>query len=127
MPTEKPTQRKRGVRASRTSLARALAEAGLRTQSALAERIADLEGLDAAPRDVVSRVFRERPVEPQTIERVARALGVEAYTLYKTAAEEPRRAEQGDSEETPPARASQWRTLARAAALALLAGAARWG
>ncbi|MEJ2534073.1 MAG: hypothetical protein P8008_00985 [Gammaproteobacteria bacterium] len=76
--------RQRGIRASRVRLEQALADAGLRTQAALAERIADLEGLDAAPKDLVSRVFRERPVDPQTLERVARALGVEAHTLYLT-------------------------------------------
>lgn len=75
--------RQRGVRASRARLEQALADAGLKTQAALAERIADLEGLDAAPKDLVSRVFRERPVDPQTLERVARALGVQAHTLYR--------------------------------------------
>ncbi|MDH3337185.1 MAG: hypothetical protein OEM76_05100 [Gammaproteobacteria bacterium] len=81
-------QRNRGVRASRAKLAHALMEAGLKTQAALAERIADIEGLDAAPKDAVNRVFRELSVDPTTVERVARALGVEAYTLYKTADEE---------------------------------------
>ena len=81
-------QRNRGIRASRAKLAHALTEAGLKTQVALAERIADIEGLDAAPKDVVNRVFRELPVDPTTIERVARALHVDAYTLYKTADEE---------------------------------------
>jgi tetratricopeptide (TPR) repeat protein len=80
--------RNRGVRASRARLAHALTEAGLKTQVALAERIADIEGLDAAPKDVVNRVFRELPVDPTTIERVARALGVDAFSLYKTADEE---------------------------------------
>jgi tetratricopeptide (TPR) repeat protein len=75
--------RQRGVRASRARLEQALAEAGLKTQAALAERIADLEALDTAPKDLVSRVFRERPVDPQTLERVARALGVGAHTLYR--------------------------------------------
>ncbi|MGB5353994.1 MAG: tetratricopeptide repeat protein [Woeseia sp.] len=78
-------QRNRGVRASRAKLAHALTEAGLKTQAALAERIADIEGLDNAPKDVVNRVFRELPVDPTTLERVARALNVDAYTLYKTA------------------------------------------
>ena len=82
------TQRRRGVRASRAKLVRALAEAGLKTQAALAERIADAEDLDAAPKDVVNRVFRELPVDPTTLERVARGLGVDAHTLYKTADEE---------------------------------------
>jgi tetratricopeptide (TPR) repeat protein len=63
-------------------LTKALTGAGLKTQAALAERIADLEGLEAAPRDIVSRVFREQPVDAATLERVARALGVEAFTLY---------------------------------------------
>lgn len=81
-------QRNRGVRASRAKLAHALTEAGLKTQVALAERIADIEELDAPPKDAVNRVFRELPVDPTTIERVARALGVDAYSLYKTADEE---------------------------------------
>ncbi|MEZ5561136.1 MAG: hypothetical protein R3E86_21655 [Pseudomonadales bacterium] len=81
--------RRRGVRASRIRLEQALAEAGLPrpTQAALAERIADQENLDAAPKDLVSRVFREQPVDPQSIERVARGLGVPAHTLYQTSAD----------------------------------------
>lgn len=76
--------RRRGVRASKIKLLRALSDAGLKTQAALAERIADREGLDAPPKDVVNRVFREQPVDPVTLERVARALGVEAYELYQS-------------------------------------------
>jgi len=82
--TDKRARRKRGIRASRSRLTRALTAAGLRTQAALAERIADLEGLDAAPRDIVNRVFREQAVDPRTLERVAQALGVEAHTLYQS-------------------------------------------
>lgn len=85
MATHPQLSRRRGVRASRIKLYRALTAAGLKTQAALAERIADLEGLDAAPKDIVNRVFREQPVEMQTLERVARALGLDAYRLYKTA------------------------------------------
>lgn len=81
-------QRNRGVRASRAKLVHALTEAGLKTQAALAERIADMEALESPPKDVVNRVFRELPVDPTTVERVARALGVDAYSLYKTADEE---------------------------------------
>ncbi|RZV37242.1 MAG: hypothetical protein EX272_05810, partial [Chromatiales bacterium] len=77
-------QRNRGIRASRAKLTHALTEAGLKTQVALAERIADIESLETAPKDVVNRVFRELSVDLTTIERVARALGVEAHTLYKT-------------------------------------------
>ena len=81
------SSRKRGVRASRARLYHALTEAGFRSQAALAEKIADLEGLDQAPKDLVSRVFREQPVELHTLERVARALGVEAWTLYRSSDE----------------------------------------
>lgn len=88
--------RRRGVRASRHKLTRALTAAGLKTQAALAERIADLEGLDAAPRDIVSRVFREQPVDPTTLERIARALQIDAYQLYLNADET------GDSPATRP-------------------------
>ncbi|MGE0030880.1 MAG: hypothetical protein AB7T20_07150 [Steroidobacteraceae bacterium] len=65
----------------------ALVESGLKSQSALAERIADLESLEAVPRDLVNRVFREQSVDPQSLERIARALSVPAYTLYRTADE----------------------------------------
>ena len=120
-------KRKRGVRASRVRLTRALAEAGLRSQAALAERIADLEGLEAAPKDVVSRVFRERPVEPRTLERVARALGVDAYSLYKTAREEALPAALPDDRvpatPTPPSRR---RMTATAAALLMAVAASAW-
>lgn len=85
MTQPEPRTRRRGVRASRIKLLRALTEAGLKTQAALAERIADREGLDAPPKDIVNRVFREQPVDAVTLERVARALGVEAWQLYKTA------------------------------------------
>ncbi|MCB1845051.1 MAG: tetratricopeptide repeat protein, partial [Halioglobus sp.] len=53
----------------------------------MAERIADLEDLDSAPRDAVSRAFREMPIELTTLERIARALNVEVHTLYLTADE----------------------------------------
>lgn len=66
---------------------RALMDAGLKTQAALAERIADIEGLDTPPKDVVNRVFREQPVDLATLERVARALQTPAYQLYLTADE----------------------------------------
>ncbi|MCC5867730.1 MAG: tetratricopeptide repeat protein [Gammaproteobacteria bacterium] len=87
--------RRRGVRASRARLYHALTEAGFRSQAALAEKIADLEGLDQAPKDLVSRVFREQPVELHTLERVARALGVEAWTLYLSS-DEPESAQGSD-------------------------------
>jgi tetratricopeptide (TPR) repeat protein len=94
-----------------------LTDAGLKTQVALAERIADIEGLETAPKDVVNRVFRELPVDPTTVERVARALGVEAYSLYKTADEEdpvPRAAK------AAPARARFGRSHAAGVAVIIL-------
>lgn len=78
----KQRQRIRGVRASRVKLNHAMAEAGIKTQAALAERIADLEELESAPKDLVSRVFRGKWVEPASLERVARALNAAAHTLY---------------------------------------------
>ncbi len=115
------TQRRRGVRASRAKLTRALTDAGLRTQAALAERIADLEGLDSAPKDMVSRAFRELPVEPQTLERIARALEVEAWTLYRSADEEalPEAPAGSDARSAPrPA----WLALSVILSMAALAG-----
>ena len=59
--------------------------AGFKTQAAIAERIADDEGLDSPPKDAVNRAFRELPVEHQTLERIARALGVRSETLLPDA------------------------------------------
>lgn len=126
MATGNQHSRKRGVRASRPRLYHALTEAGFRSQAALAERIADLEGLDQAPKDLVSRVFREQPVELQTLERVARALGTEAWTLYKTS-DEPEPEPTGDAP-TAPARSSLTPSIALASLvlLAVLGGGAWW-
>ena len=77
-------KRKRGITASRAKLTKAMANAGLKTQTALAEHIASLENLESAPKDFVSKIFREQPVEASSLERIASALGVEAYKLYKT-------------------------------------------
>lgn len=79
-----PRKKRRGLRASRARLERALAASDLpqKTQIALANRIADLEELESIPRDLVSRIFREQPVDAHSIERVARALGVKSEDLY---------------------------------------------
>lgn len=124
--------RRRGVRASRIRLERALAEADLArpTQAALADRIADLESLDAAPKDMVSRVFRELPVDPQSIERVARAMGVAAHTLYlagqdaeiSAVAEPPRDAPIGPRPR-PQARRAAWLIVGMVALTAIAIGA----
>ena len=81
MTSGRESQRKREIRASRARLTHALTAAGLRTQAALAERIADLEGLESAPRDLVNRAFRELPVELQSLERTGR--NEEAIALYE--------------------------------------------
>lgn len=104
--------RRRGVQASRSKLARALAEAGLSTQAALADRIADLEELDVAPRDAVSRAFREMPIDVTTLDRIAHALGVEAHTLYKTSDEA--------DESSPPPDAGSRRARSRPIAITAL-------
>ena len=75
-------KRKRGIIASRAKLEQIMRLNGLKTQASLADKIADLEGLENAPRDMVNRVFRGMPVEPHTLERVSAALNVDAYSLY---------------------------------------------
>jgi hypothetical protein len=77
--------RRRGVRASPAKLNQALAASDLskKTQAALADRIAEIEGLDAGPKDLVSRVFRGVPIDAQSLERVARALRVPSDSLYE--------------------------------------------
>lgn len=80
--------RKRGVRASRVKLEKAMSDAGFKTQAALAEHIADSEKLESVPKDFVSKVFREQFVAPSSIERIASALDVEAYTLYQSSTDE---------------------------------------
>lgn len=77
-------RRKRGVKASRVKLEKALINAGFKTQAALAKHIAEIENTESIPKDIVNRVFREVSVSPHTLERIANVLGVEAYTLYLT-------------------------------------------
>lgn len=81
------TRKNRGVRCDRTKLDAALAASSLvkKTQIAVAEAIADAEQLDSVPKDLVSKLFREHPVDPQTVERVASVLNVSATSLYKNA------------------------------------------
>lgn len=125
MATGSQHSRKRGVRASRPRLYHALTEAGFRSQAALAGRIADLEGLDQAPKDLVSRVFREQPVELQTLERVARALGTEAWRLYKTA-DEPEPENGTQPPPNSPALPMRWRAVPALMILALVGGVLWW-
>ncbi|TVZ39891.1 tetratricopeptide repeat protein [Alteromonadaceae bacterium 2753L.S.0a.02] len=73
--------RKRGVQASRAKLTAAMHGAGFKTQASLADHMADIEQLDQPPKDLINRAFRGLPVEFRTIERLAQAMGVEAYDL----------------------------------------------
>jgi tetratricopeptide (TPR) repeat protein len=114
-------KRHRGVRGSRKKLAQALTEAGLKTQAALAERIADLEDLDTAPKDLVNRLFRELPVEVTSLERVARALGVDAYSLYKTADERDESLPQDREQKIPRKFAARLTAVAALAVVVVLA------
>jgi len=82
-------KRQRGLRASLPRLQQALLAAGLKTQTALAERMADLEGLDNPPRGLVNKMFRGEAVDPASIERVAQALQVESWTLYANSSDLP--------------------------------------
>lgn len=83
------TKRRRGIYASPQKLQKALAASGLKTQTAVAEQIADNENLDTAPRGSVNKTFRGEQVDPRSIERIALALGVEAWTLYANSDEQP--------------------------------------
>jgi tetratricopeptide (TPR) repeat protein len=79
--------RSRGIRASQPKLRTALLSAGFKSQADVVEKIQALENLDKAPRSLVSRVFRGESVDPLSIERVANALNVEAWSLYLDSAE----------------------------------------
>ena len=89
--------RQRGVRASRPKLEKTLREAGLKSQADLARRMADIEGLDTPPRDLVNRVFRQQKVEYASLERVARALQVDSYALYLSQEDVERQGEAVDA------------------------------
>ena len=80
--------RKRGVKASRQKLETAMLTAGIKTQAALAEKIADQEGLAVPPKDTINRAFRQENVSPTTIARIAKILNVEAYQLYLSSDED---------------------------------------
>lgn len=79
--TQKKKGRSRGVRASRAALDAAMANANYRSQASVAAAIADMEGLDAPPKDIVNRVFTEKPVDRSSVNRVAKVLGVNPQTL----------------------------------------------
>ena len=74
--------RKRGIIASRVKLENAMLAAGLRTQLELAGRIAAAEHATSIPKDMVSRAFRQVPIDPKSLQRIATVLDVPAYSLY---------------------------------------------
>jgi len=77
-------KRKRGIRASREKLEAAMLAAGYQTQAELAKQMADDESLTKPPKDLVNKVFREQAVSTLNLTRVAKALGIEAHTIYLT-------------------------------------------
>ena len=79
--------RARGVKASPLKLRAALNAKGLKSQAEVAEVIRQKEGLAKPPRTLVGRVFRSEAVDPVSIERVARVLDVEAWSLYLDSSE----------------------------------------
>ncbi|SEA77524.1 tetratricopeptide repeat protein [Alkalimonas amylolytica] len=62
---------------------------GFETQTELAQRIAQNEGISKPPCDLVSKVFREQAVSPHNLARIAHALQVEAHTIYLTKDDNP--------------------------------------
>jgi hypothetical protein len=104
-------------------LTAALGHAGLKTQAALAERMAQLEGVDTVPRGVVYRVFRQQPVDLTTLIRVAQALGVEVHTLLLSSDEAAADVDAPDPSPLAPDGSRPWivRPLAFGAMLVILA------
>ena len=77
-------KRVRGVIASRNKLEVAMLNAGIRSQSELAKLIAEKEGINSPPRDLINRTFRQTRVSHQTITRIATVLDVPPHSLFLT-------------------------------------------
>ncbi len=77
-------KRVRGVIASRNKLEVAMLNAGIRSQSELAKLIAEKEGINSPPRDLINRTFRQTRVSHQTITRIATVLEVPPHSLFLT-------------------------------------------
>lgn len=92
-------ERRRGVVASREKVESALHKAGFQSQVEVARFIADKEGLDQVPKDMVSKVFRQKPVSAFNLRRVASALGVEVKDLLLKQENEPKPSENLDDPE----------------------------
>lgn len=74
--------RVRGIVASRTKLEMAMLNAGIKTQAALAEKIAESENIESPPKDTVNRAFRQEKISPATLARIANVLNVDPADLY---------------------------------------------
>ncbi|GAC19240.1 tetratricopeptide repeat protein [Paraglaciecola arctica] len=85
--TSNNNPRSRGIRASQKKLRAALLAAGFKSQTEVSDKIQKIEGLKKPPRSLVRRVFHGDSVDPLSIERVAKALNKEAWTLYLDSAE----------------------------------------
>lgn len=81
-------RRKRGIRASREKLEKAMLACGIENQAALARKIAKQEGLERPPRDLVSKVFREQAVSTLNLTRIANALDVPAHLIYLSSSDQ---------------------------------------
>lgn len=80
--------RKRGIKASREKLERVMLDQGIETQAALAQKMAQLEGIERPPKDLVNKVFREQAVSTHNLTRVANALNVPAHTIYLSSSDQ---------------------------------------
>ncbi|MBU2071766.1 MAG: hypothetical protein KKA68_16140 [Gammaproteobacteria bacterium] len=119
-------KRARGVQASPAKLRAAQLAAGIKSQAELAKRIQQLEGLDKAPRSLVNRVFSGEQVDLLSLERVARALNTQAWTLYLTSDDQPAdnlsTAQTTASPATAKTKLAPWLYAAAMLTLLLLAG-----
>ncbi len=61
--------------------------AGIKTQAALAEKIAEIEKIGTPPKDTVNRAFRQEKISPSTLARIANVLNVAPEELYLTSEE----------------------------------------
>ncbi|HFB66499.1 MAG TPA: tetratricopeptide repeat protein [Aeromonadales bacterium] len=79
--------RVRGIVASRSKLEMTMLNAGIKTQAALAEKIAEIEKISTPPKDTVNRAFRQEKISPSTLARIANVLNVAPEELYLTSEE----------------------------------------
>ncbi len=88
----------RGVKVSLTKLRAAQRDKGFKSQAEVASEIQRIESLDKPPRTLVGRIFRGESVDAVSVERLAKALDVEGWTLYLESQEIPVSETQPDTE-----------------------------